>query len=494
MESSAESCGDDLRNAAEKKGMPGGLELPFTLRALIWLLTLTSPTRIRRKDVRRFLRWLDPHARPSFCEVLRGWEFVNTMVWLQVFRLYKEKDLDLHKTAGSLYRALTLLRNIRDGFMGFRVFTDLLEVKGQRFENRDWSFFDVREGKIFDAPVARLITTLMQFSDFDLLVYDECGKFFKGIRGNLTLEGNGIELYDAICKGCRTLMNFRGHRKHLIARLSTYLHNLGLYSIGITDEKTLRLLKKAKREIDEVGGLEPSDDNVRKIERTLLWAFVHANDGSSRIYRARCKMVGAVSSASAAPQPTRTEVLHQVLPGVDSAKMKELLRKIYERGFRAGEAEGYRTGVTAAFKEINVKDVLLSGLADVKTEIAAKLKSAVKEGVDESLVGKIKAPGEKPVKIRAAAQRLCVNRITVERWIKFCETKGTEGVECPVPNFSPLLLQSQTAFEQWAPSYVQWKSVNGKRRKRKEPKTVAAAERQDHDDIEEMFSGYSRGM
>lgn len=494
MECSAESCDDDLKNAAKEKGKPGGLELPFKLRALVWLLTLTSPTRVRRKDVRRFLRWLNPRVRPSFLEVLRGWEFANTMVWLQAFRLYREKDLDIHRSACSIYRALTLLRNVRDGFMGFRVFIDILEVKGRRFENRDWTFFDVRKGMIFDGPVARLITTLLQFSDFDLSVYDDCGRFFSGLRGELSLEGRGGELYNAICKGGRALMNFRGHRKHLVARLSTYLHNLGLYSIGITDEKTLVLLKKAKAEVDAVGGMEPAEDNVRKIKRKLLWAFLHANDGSARIYRARSKMVGAVAPASAAPAPTRTEVVRQILPGVDPAKLKDLLRDIYERGFRAGEAEGYKSGVTAAFEQINVKSVLLAGLSDAKTEILSKLKSSVREGVDESVVGKINTSGEQPITQRSAARLLGVNRITIGRWIRYCETKGEEGTKCPVENFSPLLLESRTAFEQWAPTYTQWKSVNAKNRKKTEPRSHSAAAKQDHDDIQDMFSGLSRGM
>lgn len=442
-------------------------------------------------DVRRALRWLEG-KRPPLREVVYGWFMANAIVWGLAVTLHETCGVELNEFARSVYRVVDLFRHVRDNFVSTRVFAELLEVRDRKFEDRNWSYFDSHAGVIFTPGVVRAITAMLQFSDADWRVCDACIAYIKSdeIQSGLVKNETADMLKDTNAKLVASLYKLRGTRPFLIKRLATYCHNLKTYAIGFGDENAIRALNEAEKRMRALGEVKPDCKNGRKIDFAVYSAFVYLNDGSKAVYKIRCRVNATTVVIRQPPPPlTRTEVAKAFFPGVDPALVKIMLRDAYESDLSKANAEGFKEGVLAAFKHVNLKDMILKQFK----EQDEKLASTVQKGIDASLVGTMNVSGQRKVPQRAAAQRLDVNRITISRWIKWCETDGKEGVECPVPNFSPLLLESETAFDAWVPNYKAWKATGKKDRKKREPKTVTAAVKQDHDDIDEMFAHYSRG-
>jgi len=457
---------------------------------VLWFLIIFSRHRVRLNDVRRALRWL-AGEQPSFREVITGWWFANISVWAFAIVLHEKCSCEPDEFVRSLYRVVEFFRNCRDNFVSFRVFTELLEIRNQKFEDRNWAYFDAHQGVIFNSGVVRTISTMLQFSDADWRICDACLDYVRSdeIQSGLVKNKTADMLKEASAKLVEGAYSFRGKRPCLVKRLATYCHNLKMYAIRFGDEKAIVKFGMAEKSMKALGEREPDWKNGRKIDIAVCSAFAYLNDGSRAIYTTRCRMNATSVVIQQSAPPTRTEIAKAFFPGVDPALIKIMLKETYESDLKLERSEGFKEGVLAAFKHVNLKDLILGQFKAQRAEVV----ECVKKGVDESVVGKMNVSGQRRVPVRAAAQQLGLSRVTVNRWIQWFETDGEKGVECPVPNFSPILLESQAAFEAWKPTYFAWKATGKKDCEKREPKSEAAAIKQDHDDIEEIFAGYSRG-
>jgi len=234
--------------------------------------------------------------------------------------------------------------------VSFRAFTELLEIRNQKFENRNWTYFDAHQGVIFNRGVVRTISTLLQFSDADWRVCDTCLDFIRSdeIQSGLVKNKTADMLKEANAKLVEGFCSFRGKRPFLVKRLATYCHNLKMYAIGLCDEKTIDKLALAEKLMKALGDREPDCKNGRKIDFSVYSAFVYLNDGSKAIYKTRCRMNATSVVVQQSAPPTRTEIAKAFFPGVDPALVKIMLKETYESDLKSERSEGFKEGVLAA--------------------------------------------------------------------------------------------------------------------------------------------------